>query len=235
MDSYNAYLETLSELEGFISTQTFDNLIICDDFNVDFARANRHCNILSSSMHSLNLIRADINSDVTFTYRRDDFTVFSWPDHVISLKHHARLIKEVSCEDSVDNFSDHLPLSFSIALPSPSSPPSESISHRGSTRSNSAPLQSSCTVDWNKVSPENIAAFCDNLRDNIPNISHDLFACTDPTCKRLGKGHILSAPLIDGFISDKDISKNFTSKLREILNIDKSPDSRLDLRTSLLI
>ena len=114
VDSYNAYLETLSELEGFISNQTFDNLIICGDFNVDFTRANRHCNILSSFMHSFNLVQADINSDVTFT---DDFTVFSWPDHVISLNHHAHLIKEVSCEDSVDNFSDHLPLSFSIALP----------------------------------------------------------------------------------------------------------------------
>ena len=35
-DSNAAFLECLGELDGFISAQPYDNLIICGDFNVDF-------------------------------------------------------------------------------------------------------------------------------------------------------------------------------------------------------
>ena len=42
IDLRTAYLDTITELDGFISVQSFDNLIICGDFNVDFSRASHH-------------------------------------------------------------------------------------------------------------------------------------------------------------------------------------------------
>ena len=71
---------------------------------------------LMSFMRDYNLICADLNSSIKYTYRRDDCSVFSWPDHVLTLAHHAQSITRVSTLESVDNFSDHLPLVFTLDL-----------------------------------------------------------------------------------------------------------------------
>ena len=114
-DSNNAFLESIAELDGFISAQSFDNLIICGDFNVDFSHNNNNCVVLSDPMCTYDLIRAASNSSISYTYRRDDMSAHSWPDHVL-LKYFMHIVKEVACEDSVDNFSDHLPLYLSQLL-----------------------------------------------------------------------------------------------------------------------
>ena len=44
----NSFLETLAELEGFISSYSYDNLILCGDFNVDFDRDGQNANHLLS-------------------------------------------------------------------------------------------------------------------------------------------------------------------------------------------
>ena len=123
----NAYLESLCELEGFISTHPFDNLIICGDFNVDFSRNSHNCRNLNLFMQNLNLVCPDLSSNIKYTFRRDDLTSFSWPDHVLTLGHHKHLIKGVASIDDVDNFSDHLPLVFQVdisnSLPLHTSPP----------------------------------------------------------------------------------------------------------------
>ena len=42
----------------------------------------------------------------------DDGSVQSWPDHVLTFNHYSILISNVHTIDSVDIFSDDLPLSF---------------------------------------------------------------------------------------------------------------------------
>ena len=95
----NAFLDCLGELDGFISAQPFDN-IICGDFNVDFSR-NSHQ--LVDFMNTHNLVRADSSTNIQFTYRRDDLSVTSWPDHVLTLPHCLSQIPGVSCLDDADN------------------------------------------------------------------------------------------------------------------------------------
>ena len=108
--SNNSFLESINELDGFISAQSFDNLLICGYFNVDFACRNNNCNLVFDLMRTHNLVRADLNSNISFIYKRDDLSACSWPDHVLISGHSTHLVKEVTCVDSVDNFSDHLPL-----------------------------------------------------------------------------------------------------------------------------
>lgn len=60
-------------------------------------------------MHSANL---DCNFPTDYTYHRDDNLAQSWPDHILTYPHHSMLVTNVSTLSSVDNFSDHLPLSF---------------------------------------------------------------------------------------------------------------------------
>ena len=55
----NAFLGCLGELDGFISTQPFDNIIICGNFNVDFSRNSHNCHQLVDFMNTHNLVRAD--------------------------------------------------------------------------------------------------------------------------------------------------------------------------------
>ena len=142
------------------------------------------CDVLLCSLWNF-LVRADISSDIKFTYRRDDLTAFSWPDHILSLSRHVYLVKHVSCEDSENNFSDHLPLSFSVAFTYPACLPSHSVPPHSNTSStsNSAASRSSIMVDWSRVSPDNISTYCDHIQDNIPHISYDLLSGCDLNCK----------------------------------------------------
>ena len=56
-------------------------------------------------MEAFDLVRGDICSDISFTYRCDDHQFYSWVDHVICS---SSTISNILSIDSVDNFSDHL-------------------------------------------------------------------------------------------------------------------------------
>ena len=134
-DSNQAFLDSITELKGFISAQSFDNLIICGDFNVDFSRHSYNRTNLEQLMSSTNLVRTDNVHNVHFTYRKDDHSCVSWPDHVLTSKHHSHLVKDVACTDEVSNFSDHLPLSFNLDI---------------DILSESSPFPSHPKVDWSR-------------------------------------------------------------------------------------
>ena len=173
-NSDNLFLETIAELDSFISAQSFDNLILCGDFNIDFSRRNNNCILLSDLMSAHNLVRADLNSNISFTYRRDDFSACSWPDHILISSQFSHLIKEVSCEDSVDNFSDHLPVFCTSNLTCPAN------------TSNNPPFQRSSSSDtriaWDKITSDHINSYCDCVRENLPSLSNELLSCCDPSC-----------------------------------------------------
>ena len=65
-------------------------------------------------MQAFELIRGYTCSDISFTYRRDDHQFFSWVDHVICSSVILNAINNIMSVDSVDNFSDHLPVFFTL-------------------------------------------------------------------------------------------------------------------------
>ena len=67
-DSNNAFLESLQELDGFISMQSFDNIIICGDFNVHFSQSNHNCVQLLTFVRTYNLVCADLSCNIKYTY-----------------------------------------------------------------------------------------------------------------------------------------------------------------------
>ena len=67
-------------------------------------------------MLSHNLVSVDCIFPMDYSYCRDDNSAHSWPDHILTFSHYANVIANVSTLNSVDNFSDHLPLSFEINL-----------------------------------------------------------------------------------------------------------------------
>ena len=143
LDSCNSFSESLAELEGFISSHSYDNLSISGDFNVNFSRGGPNCNSHTSFMRVFNLVRADVNPNIKYTYRHDDHTSFSWPDHVLTLSQHVNLINDTACFESVDNFSDHLPLSFNVSIAPPLT-----LSSALTTKPNSDSYRiNSCKVD----------------------------------------------------------------------------------------
>ena len=56
-------------------------------------------------MTHLNLVRADTSSNIQFTYKRDDYSASSWPDHILTLSHNASQIVGVACLDNVADLS----------------------------------------------------------------------------------------------------------------------------------
>ena len=143
--------------------------IICGDFNVDFARNRHNCRHLNLFMQNLILVCPDLSSNIKYTFRRDDLTSFSWPDHVLTLGHHKHLIKGVASIDDVDNFSDHLPLVFQVNI------------------SNSLPLHTSPVHIFlmtvvELTTADHISAYCSFLDEHIAAFPTDISSCCDPSC-----------------------------------------------------
>ena len=63
-DSHNNFLDTIAELEGFISSHEYDNLILCGDFNVDFCRPGHNLDNFRSFMCDQDLTCTDISSNL---------------------------------------------------------------------------------------------------------------------------------------------------------------------------
>ena len=178
-ESNNSFLETLAELEGFISSYSYDNLILCGNFNVDFDRGGHNANHLLSFMRDLNLVRADLCSNVKYTYRRDDQMSRSWPDHIITLSHYVHLINDVACNECVDNFSDHLLLSCTMRI----THPLRLVSSQSQYPVNSQ-VPDTRRVDWSRVSDHDCDNYCDYIRQHIPVLSDTVITCCDPKCKK---------------------------------------------------
>ena len=110
--SHTAFAESIGELDGIISAENFDNIIIAGDFNTDLSRPGSNFTTLTSFMSSHKLVCVDKLYNINFTYRKDDFSCFSSPDHILTYSNFSNLIDSVFTLDPMDNFSDHLPLHF---------------------------------------------------------------------------------------------------------------------------
>lgn len=175
-DSNNAYIEAVTELDGFLLSQSYDNLLICGDLNVDFTRGGHNCSQLKDFMREYNLVCVDANTSIKYTYRRDDHSSFSWPDHILTLSHTAHLVNNIACTDSVDNFSDHLPLSFNLTTNHPVTPNAPPCSQTSTS------IDSFHTVDWDKVTDDESIRYCDYVRDQLPVIPDEIVSCCNPAC-----------------------------------------------------
>ena len=81
------------------------------------SRPDSNFTTLTSFMSSHKLVCVDKLYNINFTYRKDDFSCFSSPDHILTNSNFSNLIDSVFTLDLVENFSDHLPLHFSLKLP----------------------------------------------------------------------------------------------------------------------
>lgn len=147
------FRETIAELEGFLLTQSYDHVIIAGDFNVDFVKSSRNCTILETFMQTFDLVRGD-TSDITFTYRRDDHQSSSWVDHIICSSAILSTIGNVLSSDSVDNFSDHLPVFFTLKSSIFSLYPMPASIDQSSSISSSLPPR----INWSNISEEQLSA-----------------------------------------------------------------------------
>ena len=116
--SHCEYLNTLGEIEGFIVSQQFDNIVLVGDFNVDFDRGGSLADLLLDFMTDLNVVACDLShrNSIGFTYKRDDGIVRSWIDHIICSQSLCPSITNVHTSKSGTNLSDHLQLFFNLEI-----------------------------------------------------------------------------------------------------------------------
>ena len=113
--SYDDYLNTLGELEGFIDSQNCHFVIVVGDLNVDFDRGGEHAKLLVDFMVELNLYSCDLSFPhaVCYTYQRDDGVARSWLDHILRSQHISTVVTDVYAVHTGSNLSDHAPFVFS--------------------------------------------------------------------------------------------------------------------------
>ena len=75
--SHSAFAESLCELEGIISAENFDNIIIVGDFNTDLSRPDSNFTNLTLFMSSHNFVCVDKLYDINYTYRKDVFLLLT--------------------------------------------------------------------------------------------------------------------------------------------------------------
>ena len=172
--SHCEYLNTLGEIEGFIVSQQFDNIVLVGDFNVDFDRGGSSADLLLDFMTDLNVVACDLShrNSIGFTYERDDGIVRSWIDHIIICSQSlCPSITNVHTSKSGTNLSDHLPLFFNLEI-------------SFSAISDPLPPSSFKTtfIDWSKVSQSHIASYQDLLSKNLLDFPSECLDCFEPDC-----------------------------------------------------
>ncbi len=172
--SNDEFLFTLDELEGFVSSQQFDSLLIAGDFYVDFARSCVNTGHLLSLMEDFNLKSVDLRflSNIDFTYKGPNGSSKSWLDHIFVSHPFEECFTSVQKLDFATNVSDHHPLSciFDFHACTNFQVPCHS------------PIQFSPCIAWHKVSESDIQHYCYLISDSLPCLPPDLISCSDPAC-----------------------------------------------------
>ena len=168
------HIASRGEIEGFIVSQQFDNIVLAGDFNVDFDRGGSLADLL---LDFINIVACDL-SYIGFTYERDDGLVRSWIDHIMCSQSLCPSITNVHISQSGTNISDHLPLFFNLDLPCSQSPSS----------STSKPV----SINWSKASPSQIADYQDLISEKLSDPPVELLCCSQPDCS-------IHNDLLDGY------------------------------------
>ena len=160
-DSDASFIETLSEFDALLMSVFYDNVIIAGDFNVDFSHNN--CRILSITefMNTRKLLCVDLNYPINFTYASDNGRAHSRPDHILTSVNFSDCISDVAAVHSADNFSDHLPLTFSLVADIP-------ISGSSSTEQSISDLEALTKVCWHKITPVHTDHYLETLSKLLP-------------------------------------------------------------------
>ena len=102
--------------------------------------------------------------------RAHAITRLSWPDHILIPAHSAHLVDDISCSESVDNFSDHLPLSFCLTISHPVTINGNTTQHSGQNKC----FDSAHMVNWDKVTESDSSKYCDYVRNHLPITSDEV-------------------------------------------------------------
>ena len=102
-------------------------------------------------------------------------TVRSWIDHILCSGSHCHLIRHVCPVPSGVNLSDHLPISFVLAVNISSSAPSVAY--------NCSPL-SSLSCNWSKAEKYQIDEYQNLISTSLPCLPPDMEQCCVPDCSK---------------------------------------------------
>ena len=173
-DSCYSYLNTLGELEGFITSHACDVNVIVGDFNVDFDRGGPLAKLLNDFILEFGLLACDLNfrPSVCYTYESDDSCTRSWLDHILCSQHISSLVTDIHTVRSASISSDHYPLFFQINISCSHSPCSLPVSSA-----------SQCVhIDWSRVSPVDIENYNHMVSCSICDLPSNVTGCVDSDC-----------------------------------------------------
>ena len=171
--AYTDYLNTLGELEGFITAHQCDDTLIVGDFNADFNRQGPLKQLVLVFMVDLDLVACDLSfqHSVGFTCECDDSSARSWIDHILSSQSlHSHLSNVHTLMSGSNNYlSDHLPLLFMLDVHCLSAPVVGSS-------------QPSRHINWSKASSHDIDDYLDMISRQLPSFLPSIADCKSIHC-----------------------------------------------------
>jgi hypothetical protein len=170
------YNDVLDEIVSLTHAHNVSRVIIGGDFNTDLCRAN------SLHTHALNAFSADQDfrvlgtngphlHDVPFTYESHMNQSRSTIDHFVLTENIVPDVLSVRIECSVDNMSDHLPVTLYVSV---------AVEHV-----HDDPRPSPPRPQWHLVTDEVVVAYRSELDAQLDNLvpPTEALHCTDPRCE----------------------------------------------------
>ena len=113
-------LDCIGFMECKIVESTYDSIVVMGDFNFDCNMSDKSFHLIKNFVdeYKLRCCESAVTSKITYTYFQETLNNYSTIDHIfVSDVLHSNVIEYTTC-DSGCNFSDHLPVSCVIAVPS---------------------------------------------------------------------------------------------------------------------
>lgn len=164
------YNDTLGEIMDIINKESPMYFVLGGDYNTDLNRKSPQTEALNNFLSNGECVMCDESKDVSHTYRSVDGQYFSHIDHIIASLNMKDEMKCCQIVDCVDNFSDHVALSCTWAVPV--------------TFVTSATCDPSPQCKWSKATSGDIENYKNLLDDQLANICipGDLLLCKDFNC-----------------------------------------------------
>ena len=166
------FVDQLRCIECLVNDNSDCHIVVCGDFNVDFARNWLHTVLLSSFCENLDIIPAHRHHryNIDFTYSFDSVRNNTLDHFILSGMLYENCIRAVTVLHDVDNLSDHDPILLHLSLET------EYISLSCEARTPRA--------SWQKANDMQMSNYCSVLRENLAsvNLPTDVLMCHDVNC-----------------------------------------------------
>ena len=180
LNSLLKYRHVCAQLSAFIETENelspINKVIICGDINADPNKGrfwHEFCNFAKNE--NLYIVDVDMLQYDSFTYV-SHFNSTSWLDHIVTSD--TNIIKNIKIHYGTTCY-DHVPISFSLAVPDEYL---QIINYNSNKDNDESSLNVKHLICWNKLTKNDLLYYSYEVDELLKDYSSEAFYCNDNQC-----------------------------------------------------